>query len=252
MLKIILNGYGGKMGRAICNLAHESNDCEIVAGIDVFMNQQGVDFPTYSHIGDCDMSGDVIIDFSIAHAVPDVLHYAVKTQTPLVLCTTGLSADTLALVEESAKQVAILRSDNMTVGINLIASLLGKVVETLSDSQFDIEIIEKHHNQKLDAPSGTALLLADVIEKALKEPYKEVYDRSQKREKRSKNEIGIHAVRGGTIVGEHTVLFAGKDETIEITHSATSKEVFAVGAFKAAKFLAGKPPGLYNMSHVMA
>ncbi|MDR2903753.1 MAG: 4-hydroxy-tetrahydrodipicolinate reductase [Clostridiales bacterium] len=232
-------------------MVKSSTDCEIVAGIDLFPAEPGVPFPTYTNLNDCDMAADVIIDFSIAHAVPAVLDYAIKTGIPLVLCTTGLSDETLKLVEAASQKVAILRSANMSVGINLIASLMEKVVAALSDSNFDIEIIEKHHNQKIDAPSGTALLLADAINAAADGQYDYTYDRSKKREKRSEKELGIHAIRGGSIVGEHTIIFAGKDETIEITHSATSKEVFAVGAVKAARFLAGKQPKLYDMNDVM-
>lgn len=246
-----MNGFNGKMGKAVCNIVKESSDCEIVAGIDVFPPQTGKPFPTYTDINDCDMGADVIIDFSISHAVPAVIHFAVKNNIPLVLCTTGLSPETLELVEQASKKVAILRSANMSLGINLIADLLCKIVTKLSDSNFDIEIVERHHNQKLDAPSGTALLLADVINECASGKFEYIYDRTKKREKRSANEIGIHAVRGGSIVGDHTIVFAGHDETIEISHSATSKEVFAVGAVKAARFLCGKSAGLYSMKDVM-
>lgn len=251
MLKIIMHGYNGKMGKAIRGIVLNSNDCEIVAGVDLFPAHAGIPFPTYTNINDCDMPADVIIDFSIAHAVPAVLDYAVKVGIPLVVCTTGLSDETLQLINTTSKKVAVLKSANMSVGINLIASLLEKITSALGDSNFDIEIIEKHHNQKIDAPSGTALLLADAINKAQSNQFEYIYDRTQKRERRVANEIGIHAIRGGTIVGEHSIIFAGKDETIEITHSAASKEIFAVGAIKAAKFLAGKPAGLYNMGDVM-
>ena len=251
MLKIIVHGYNGKMGRAICDITGKKSDCEVVAGIDVFPSASGIPFPTFTNINDCDMRADVIIDFSVAHAVPAIIDYAVRNKTPLVLCTTGLSDQTLELIETSSKEVAILHSANMSVGINLIANLLSKVVSVLDDSNFDIEIVEKHHNQKIDAPSGTALLLADAIKKASANNYDYIYDRSKTREKRSANEIGIHAVRGGTIVGEHSIIFAGKDEVIEISHSAASKEIFAVGAIKAAKYLAGKPAGLYSMNDVM-
>ena len=251
MVKIIMHGHQGRMGRVICELCDTNDRCEIVAGIDPMPNTLSVPFPTYSTIDDCDMPAHVIIDFSTAAAVPNLLNYAKEKKIPVVLCTTGLSDATLALIEETAKHIAIFKSSNMSLGINLISNLLKKTSQLLLDSGYDIEIIEKHHNRKIDAPSGTALFLADTIQSSVKEDLSYTYDRSLTRGKRKKHELGIHAVRGGTIVGEHTVLFAGRDENIELSHSALSKEVFAVGALKAAQFLAEKAHGLYDMQNLM-
>ena len=249
MLRIIINGFNGRMGRVIASLVDAADDLTIAAGIDVRMPTHSTPFPVFTDINDCSEPADAIIDFSLATAADSVADYAVKSGVPLVLCTTGLSAATVAHISDAAKSVAILRSANMSLGINLIGRILPLLTEKLADSGFDVEIIEKHHNQKIDAPSGTALMLADIIK--ADRPMDYTYDRTKKREKRGKSEIGIHAIRGGTIVGEHTVLFAGRDETIEITHRISSKEVFAVGAVKAARFLAGKPAGLYTMADVM-
>lgn len=249
MINIILHGCNGKMGHVVASIAKNDPICQIVAGID---SREGTaDFPIFTDIHSCNVSGDVIIDFSTATAVPSLLSFAKEKQIPVVVCTTGLSEETMALLESTSKDVAVLKSANMSVGVNLLMSLLQKAAQLLGDSNFDIEIIEKHHNQKIDAPSGTALALADSINEAMNHKYTYVYDRSQTMEKRTENEIGIHAVRGGTIVGEHSVIFAGQDEIIEFNHLAMSKEIFAVGAIKAAKYLAGKPAGFYTMKHVM-
>ena len=250
MVKIIMHGYNGKMGKIICDLVEKEQDCEIVAGIDIVESNET--FPVYTDLNDCDMPADVIIDFSTASAVPAILDFAVSKKIPIVICTTGLSEETLKLIDDASNKIPVFRSANMSLGINLIATLLKKAVKLLDDANFDIEIIEKHHNQKIDAPSGTALLLADAINETMNNKYNYVYDRSSVRQKRDKKELGIHAVRGGTIVGEHSVMFAGKDEVIEFNHSATSKEVFAVGAIKAAKFMKGKSNGKYDMQDVMA
>lgn len=249
MKKIIMNGYNGKMGRVICDIVNNDPECEIVAGIDV--TTSNAVFPTYIDINECDMPADAIIDFSTASAVPAVIRYGVEKKIPVVICTTGLSDETIAQMEEASKVIPVFKSANMSLGINLIANLLKKAVGILYDADFDIEIVEKHHNQKIDAPSGTALLLADAVNGVMKKKFEYVFDRSGRREKRGKKEIGISAVRGGTIVGEHSVIFAGKDEVIEIKHSAYSKEVFAVGAVKAAKFVSGKEPGKYDMQDIM-
>ena len=221
----------------------------VVAGIDP--TTPALDFPVFPSCEACDVAGDVIIDFSTAKAVPALLAFSKAKKIPVVLCTTALSEETTALMQETSKEVAILKSANMSVGVNLLLDLVQRAAVILAESGFDIEIVEKHHNQKIDAPSGTAMALADAINQAMEERYHYVYDRSQVREKREKTEIGIHAVRGGNIVGEHDVIFAGRDEVIELTHRATSREVFAVGAVKAAKFLAGKPAGLYTMKEVL-
>ena len=250
MTNIIIHGCGGKMGRVVEGIVAADENCQVVAGIDP---RDGIvaDYPVFKSVNDCTIKGDVIIDFSTAAAIPALIEYCKNTNTPAVLCTTGFSEELTAQVHEYAKEVALLKSANMSVGVNLILSVVKKMAETLYDSGFDIEIVEKHHNQKIDAPSGTALAIADSINEALDGELEYVYDRSQVREKRDRKELGLHAVRGGTIVGEHDVIFAGKDEVITLSHSAMSKEIFAVGAVKAAKFLAGKPAGFYTMKEVM-
>ena len=197
------------------------------------------------------MDADVIIDFSIAKAVDALLDYCVEKQVPVVLCTTGLSEEQLQKVADAAGKVAVLKSANMSLGINMLLKLVKEATAILAPAGFDIEIVEKHHNLKVDAPSGTALALADSINDELNNTYEYVYDRSQTREKRKTNEIGISAVRGGTIVGDHDVIFAGEDEVITFNHRAYSKAVFAKGAIQAAKFLAGKSAGMYDMSDVI-
>lgn len=239
MVNVIIHGCGGKMGHVVAELVKNEPDCQVVAGIDP--TTPALDFPVFPSCEACDVAGDVIIDFSTAKAVPALLAFSKAKKIPVVLCTTALSEETTALMQETSKEVAILKSANMSVGVNLLLDLVQRAAVILAESGFDIEIVEKHHNQKIDAPSGTAMALADAINQAMEERYHYVYDRSQVREKREKTEIGIHAVRGGNIVGEHDVIFAGRDEVIELTHRATSREVFAVGAVKAAKFLAGKP-----------
>ena len=249
MIKIIMHGCGGKMGRVIAELIDGETDCSIVAGIDPGMPRLA--FPVFPDPASCNILADVIIDFSTAAAVPALLAFAKEREIPVVVCTTALSSETTAQLSETANTVAVLKSANMSVGVNLLLDLVQRAASILADANFDIEIVEKHHNQKIDAPSGTALALADAINQALDEKYHYIYDRSEIHEKREKTEIGIHAVRGGSIVGEHDVIFAGRDEVIEINHRATSREVFAVGAVQAAKFLAGKPAGLYTMKDVL-
>lgn len=250
MTKVIMHGCNGKIGRAITRLIEERNDIEIVAGIDPYLEVPN-SYPVFANINECSISADVIIDFSTAKAVKSLIEYAVSTQTPAVICTTGLSQEDIALIHETSKTLPIFFSANMSLGVNLLIALAKRATEVLGDSDFDIEIIEKHHNQKIDAPSGTALAIADAINDTLDNAYTYRYDRTTVREKRPKKEIGIHAVRGGTIVGEHDILFAGNDEFITLSHQATSKEVFANGAIKAAKFLANMAPGLYNMEHLL-
>ncbi|MBQ8148520.1 MAG: 4-hydroxy-tetrahydrodipicolinate reductase [Lachnospiraceae bacterium] len=251
MVRIIMHGCNGKMGQVISGIAANDAQAEIVAGIDVYDGITNT-YPVFADIKDCNVEADVIIDFSTAKAVDGLLDYAVEKQIPVVLCTTGLSEEQLARVEADSKKVAILKSANMSLGINTIMKLLQDAAKVFAPAGYDIEIVEKHHNLKLDAPSGTAIALADSINEAMDHQYEYIYDRSQRREKRDAKELGISAVRGGTIVGEHEVIFAGTDEVIEIKHTAYSKAVFAKGAVEAAKFLAGKPVGLYNMSDVIA
>ena len=250
MINVIIHGCGGRMGRFVESVVNETEGCQVAAGVDP-RGLEGVDYPVFTNIDDCNVKGDVIIDFSNAVAVPALLEYCKKTATPVVLCTTGLSDEVLAQVQETSKSVAVLKSANMSVGVNLIMNLVKKAAAELFDIGFDIEILEKHHNQKLDAPSGTAIAIADSINEALDGKLNYVYDRSQVREKRTHDQLGISAIRGGTIVGEHDVIFAGKDEIITLNHTAMSKEIIAVGAVKAAKFLAGKPAGFYTMKEVL-
>ncbi len=209
-------------------------------------------FPVFPTPADCTVDADVIIDFSTATAVPALLEFSKAKKIPVVVCTTALSDETMELISEASKSVAVLKSANMSIGVNLLLELVQKATQILYDANFDIEIVEKHHNQKIDAPSGTAMALADAINEAMDQQFHYVYDRSQTREKRERKEIGIHAVRGGNIVGDHDVIFAGRDEVIELTHRATSREVFAVGAVKAAKYLASQGAGFYTMKDVLA
>lgn len=250
MIRVIMHGCNGKMGQVITGLMAGDETAGIVAGVDAF-NQTAGTYPVFKSLAECDVEADVVIDFSAAGAVDGLLDACVEKGLPCVLCTTGLSEGQLKKVEEASKKVAILKSANMSLGINMLLKLLKEATGILAPAGFDIEIVEKHHNQKVDAPSGTALALADSINEELDREYAYVYDRSQTREKRSKKEIGISAVRGGTIVGDHDVIFAGADEVITFSHRAYSKAVFGKGAIQAAKFLAGKPAGLYDMSDVI-
>ena len=250
MVRAIMHGCNGRMGQVITGLVKEDTEIEIVAGIDTYTGLANT-YPVFETIEKCDVEADVVIDFSNAAAVDGLLDYCANKKLPIVLCTTGLSEEQLAKVEETAKETAVLRSANMSLGINLLLKLLQDATKVLAPAGFDIELVEKHHNQKLDAPSGTALALADSINASMDNAYTYVYDRSQVRQKRDAKEIGISAVRGGTIVGDHEVIYAGPDEVIEFKHTAYSKAVFGKGAVEAAKFLAGKPAGRYDMSDVI-
>ena len=250
MIRVIMHGCNGKMGRVISDIIAGDTDIELVAGIDVWDDGHN-SYPVYKSINNCHVEADCVIDFSSAPAVDALLNYCVEKKLPCVLCTTGLSEEQLSRVEESSKKVAILRSANMSIGINLLMKLLKEAAGILAPAGYDIEIVEKHHNLKLDAPSGTAIALADSINEEFDHSYEYVYDRSSRRQQRPEKEIGISAVRGGTIVGDHDVIFAGRDEVITFSHTAYSKEVFGKGAVQAAKFLAGKEAGMYNMSDVI-
>lgn len=250
MVRAIMHGCNGKMGRVITGIVKEDKEIEIVAGIDAYTEVPN-DYPVFEKLELCDVEADVIIDFSNAKATDSLLDYCVEKQIPVVLCTTGLTEEQLKKVKETSTKVAVLKSANMSLGINLLMKILKDATKVLATAGYDIEIVEKHHNQKVDAPSGTALALADSINEAADNEYHYVYDRSQVREKREQKEIGISAVRGGTIVGDHEVIFAGTDEVIEFKHTAYSKAVFGKGAVEAAKFLAGKPAGHYDMSDVI-
>ena len=245
MFKIIMHGCNGRMGQTIVNLIREIEDKIIVAGISAD-GQALNSFPVYKNISECQEKADVIIDFSNTSTLNDLLSYATSHKTPLVIATTGFSEEELNQISEASKIIPILRSANMSLGINLMLDLIKKATSTL-EKDFDIEIIEKHHNNKVDSPSGTALLLADAINDTLEEKATYKYDRHTEKQKRSKNEIGIHAIRGGTIVGEHTVICAGEDEVIEIKHTASSRKIFAKGAIHAADFISKQKSGLYSM-----
>ena len=251
MTRIIMRGCNGKMGQVITGLVNNDPECEIVAGIDPNNNIITNSYPVFADIEDCNVEADVVIDFTSAKVVDKILDWCKAHKMPLVLCTTGLSEEQVNDVMLCSKEVAVLRSANMSLGINMLLKELKNVAAVLAPAGFDIEILERHHNQKLDAPSGTALALADSINEELNNEYHYVYDRSQVRQKRDSKEIGISAVRGGSIVGEHEIIFAGVDEVITITHTAYSKALFANGAVQAAKFLAGKPAGLYDMTQVI-
>lgn len=250
MVKVIMHGCNGRMGQVISGLIAADEEVELVAGVDI-SNHRNNPYPVFSSILECDVKADVVIDFASAKAVDGLLEYCVKEQVPCVLCTTGLSEEQLEKVKEASGKVAILKSANMSLGINLLLKMLKEAAHVLAGAGYDIEIVEKHHNQKLDAPSGTALALADSINEELNGEYEYIFDRSQVRQKRNKKEIGISAVRGGTIVGDHDVIFAGMDEVITFSHTAYSRSVFGKGAIQAAKFLKGKEAGMYNMSHVV-
>lgn len=250
MVRIIMNGCNGHMGQVISDLVSKDENAEIVAGVDL-QDTGRYSYPVFTELGACDVKADVMIDFSSAKATDAVLEYCGSRELPLVLCTTGLSQEQLQKVEETAEKTAVLRSANMSLGINTLLKLLQDAAKVLAAAGFDMEIVERHHNLKVDAPSGTALALADSLNEAMDHQYHYVYDRSQKREMRDEKEIGISAVRGGTIVGEHEVIFAGEDEVIEFKHTAYSKAIFGKGAIEAAKFLAGKPAGKYDMADVI-
>lgn len=249
MTDIILNGCCGKMGAAVTACVASRNDCRIIAGVDIH-NTGDRDYPIYGSIDDVP-DADVIIDFSHPSSLPGLLKYAVLKSTPIVVATTGLTGADKDNIKAASAAVPVFFTFNMSIGINLLASLAVTASKILGE-HFDVEIVERHHNQKIDAPSGTAIMLADAINAANGEKYRYEYDRHDRREKRPQNEIGIHSVRGGNIVGDHEIIFAGHDEVITLSHSAYSKEVFAVGAVNAAVFLKGRTPGLYSMSDLIA
>ncbi len=252
MTNIILCGCGGRMGEAIVKLMSERNDMKIVAGVDVNTSAVATasGFPVYQSISEFPDKADVIVDFSHHSALPSLLDYALEHKTPVVVCTTGHTDGELALLHSAAKQLAMFHSGNMSIGINLLVALCKKASEALGTA-FDVEIVEKHHNKKLDAPSGTALMLADAIS-ATRDDTEYVYDRHSTRKQRESKEIGIHSIRGGTIVGEHEVIFAGSNELISISHTALSREIFAAGALRAAEYIKAKPAGMYDMSNVIS
>ena len=250
-VKIILNGCFGRMGQVVSSLAEKDGDAEVVAGIDK-VKGSGNSFPVFKDIGECEIPADVIIDFSLPEGNERLMDYALKHSLPVVLCTTGLSDGQIEGVKKAAEKIAVLRSANMSVGVNTLMKVLKDIAPVLSEAGFDIEIVEKHHREKKDAPSGTALALADCINSALNEDLSYVYDRSGRSERRPSKEIGISAVRGGTIPGDHDIIFAGEDETVTISHRAYSRRIFGNGAIAAAKFLKGKAAGMYSMADVIS
>lgn len=250
MIKVIMHGCNGRMGQVITGLIAADDEIEIVAGIDAY-NQRENTYPVFASLEECQVEADAVIDFSNAAVVEHLLDYCVKRKLPVAVCTTGLSKEQIEYLHKASEKVAVLFSYNMSLGINMLLKLVKEAAKILAPAGFDMEIVEKHHNQKVDAPSGTAIALANSINEALDNAYEYQYDRSRERKKRDKMEIGLHAVRGGTIVGEHEVIFAGIDEVIEFNHKAYSKSVFGKGAVQAAKFLAGKPAGLYTMADLI-
>lgn len=248
MTRILLSGCCGKMGRFVASAVAGRKDCEIVAGIDI-VDDETLGFPVFSNYDEVQVKADVIIDFSNPSLLPNMLDYAVKTGTGVVLATTGLTDEQIKTVEDAGKSVPVFFSYNMSIGVSLLCEL-SKVAAKVLGNGFDVEIVEAHHNQKLDAPSGTAIMLGNAIKEEMPDAYFE-YDRHSKREKRHTNEIGIHSVRGGTIVGEHEVIFAGNDEIVKLSHSARSRAIFANGAVNAAVFLKNKTDGVYSMTDLV-
>ena len=246
MLRVIISGYSGSMGKVLTKCANEDSELEIVCGAS--KDDLDVPFKTYHKMSDVEESADVIIDFSHHSTIDDTLSYAIKTKTPLVIATTGFNDEELEKIKESSNIIPIFHSSNMSLGVNVLIKLVKEAAKSLNG--FDIEIIEKHHNKKLDAPSGTAVMIANGVKEVLPDS-EYIYGRHGRSDKRSSNEIGIHAIRGGTIVGEHTTIFAGHDEVVEIKHSAQSKDIFAKGAIAAAKFLVKQEAGYYNMNNML-
>lgn len=251
MTTVILSGCNGKMGRVLTDMIAEEADLSIVAGFDTTPQQQS-SYPVYTSPADCPVTADCVIDFSHPSALTGLLDFCKKSGCGIVLATTGYSPAQISEIEAAAKEIRVFRSANMSLGINVLMALVRQTAKILGDS-WDIEIVEKHHNRKLDAPSGTALMLADAASDALSYTPEYIYERHSRRQSRGKQEIGISAVRGGTIVGEHDVIFAGTDEVLELRHTAYSREIFAVGAIRAAKYLSAlAAPGLYNMENLVS
>ena len=250
MVKIFLNGCCGRMGKAIANLCYNNPDYKIVAGGDIIENKN-YDFPVYTSLSECTEDFDVIIDFSNAKAVPTILEFALSRKKPFICCTTALSDDTVSAILSASEKIAVFKSANMSLGINMMVELCKQATRILYP-EFDIEIVEAHHNRKLDAPSGTAMMIASAIDQEIYDNVEYVYDRHSVNKARSKNEIGISSIRGGNIVGEHSAMFISDEEILTISHSAQTRDVFAKGALTAAKFMAGKEKGYFTMSDVIA
>ncbi len=250
MINVVVNGCNGAMGQVVIKVAQKDPKVTVVAGVDKYPDIKNNRIPVFSNFDECNVIPDVIIDFSRPEALYDIIQYAKDKKIPLVIATTGFSKDNYELLKNASREIPVFISSNMALGVNVMMDLVRKATSVLGEG-FDIEIIEKHHNKKIDAPSGTALSLAKAINDVLRNSKNFTYGRNPKSDKRSTAEIGIHAVRGGTIVGEHTVLYAGHDEVLEIKHTALSREIFAAGAIKAAKFIVDKGPGLYNMEDIV-
>ncbi|MGN0675996.1 MAG: 4-hydroxy-tetrahydrodipicolinate reductase [Oscillospiraceae bacterium] len=249
MINVTITGANGKMGKVIASVIKERTDCKIISGIDLITTPTP-DFTVYAKPQELPVKPDVIIDFSHPSALNDLIEYGLSTGTAIVFATTGYTEEQIAQIKKASEQIPVFFTFNMSLGINLLCKLAKTAAEILG-GQFDIEIVEKHHNQKIDAPSGTAIMLANAINETLDNKYQYVYDRHSQRKKREKNEIGMHSIRGGTIVGEHDIIFAGRDEVITLSHSAASKEVFAVGSVNAAVFIANQQAGLYDMADLI-
>lgn len=250
MINILLSGCNGKMGQVITRLSEQFDDLKIAAGYDISDSGKNP-YPVFNNLEDCKVDVDVIIDFSSPNALESLLKFAMKKRVPAIIATTGLSQAHKSMLQAASKDIPIFFTANMSLGINVVVDVVKRITRILEEN-FDIEIVEKHHNQKIDAPSGTALAIADAINEVTNENQEYVYDRHSRRKKRGKNEIGIHAVRGGTIVGEHSVIFAGNDEIIEIKHTAMSKDIFGMGALRAALFIHDKKPGMYDMNDLIS
>lgn len=249
-MKVLLHGCNGRMGQVLVRLITEAPDMEVICGVDSFPEKFKNLFPVYGTLDNVKEDVDILIDFSNHSCIYDILKFGKQRELPLIICTTGFTPEEKAMMLEASKLIPIFNSANMSIGVNILISLVKQAAKSLYED-FDIEIIEKHHNQKLDSPSGTALMIADAINSTLNDEYDYVYGRHSKTQRRTKKEIGIHAIRGGTIVGEHQVIFAGGGEVIEVNHSATSREVFGYGALAAGRFMLNRRPGMYNMDDVL-
>lgn len=249
MINLLLCGCGGSMGQVVTQMCKESDEITIVAGFDA-SQKFNPDYPVFNDLFKITEKIDIILDFSHPNALDKILEYSKKKHIPAVIATTGLSEEQINKLTEHSNNTPVFFSYNMSLGINLISRLLKQSISAIAND-FDIEIIEKHHNKKVDAPSGTAYLLANAINESLQEDYSFTFDRSKTISKRAKSEIGIHSLRGGTIAGEHSVILAGDDEIIEIKHTALSKKIFATGALKAVKFLVNQPNGFYNVDNLL-
>ena len=250
MVKIFLNGCCGRMGKAIAAMCKASSDFRVVAGCDVITSDE-LGFPVFTNPNDCDVEFDAIVDFSNAVAVPMIVEYAIASQKPFVCCTTALPDETVSQILEASKKIPVFKSANMSYGMNVMFELVRQATKALFPGT-DIEIVEAHHNRKLDAPSGTALMIADVISEETNNQLEYVYERHSKNQPRGENELGITSIRGGNIVGEHEVMFISDEEIVKISHSAQTRDVFARGALTAAAFLKGKEPGYYSMQDIVA